>query len=512
MPASGIPWDSPSRWGTAGVLARRALRRVVRPVTVRTDDQLQRVRNELSALRREQSALIDELRRAKAYGAAVDDVIDTLLVRELAPGTRHRAVGTGACSRVICSMATGPYRPLMGRSALSFERYAERWGWDLVLSTEDLAEGRPAPWGKVPLIRSLLDDYEWVLWLDADVVVVDLAADISEVIQADKDLYLVEHQWLGQYTANSGMFLLRSSEWSRAFLDEVWAIDQHVGHPWWENGAFLHLLGYGSEPARLVEPSAWLGRTKLIDQRWNSIELERSDRPAFIHRGFYDVHTRSRQVTGDLACALGSADPLTAGWERPARRITAVPDVCRREELPLLLNALGLIGPGIELGVFKGKFSEHILEHWDGGRLFSIDPWRAAPADRYIDISNVSQDEQDANHAETCRRLARFGSRSEVWRAAGAEAVSSFPPECLDFVYLDARHDERSVREDLAAWWPLVRPTGVIAGHDYLDGVRPEGVFGVRSAVDAFFGELGIPVHVTVDDDPWPTWIAVKPA
>jgi len=512
----------------------------MRPVTIRADAEFARLDDELSQLRSRQEdrhaevaegraqlapssisggpfagplgELRDDLLRATAYASAIDDVVDAVLLREFSPGVRRRRTRASECSRAICSLATGDYRSLLSRSALSFERYAERWEWDLVLSTEDLADGRPPPWGKIPLLRSLLDEHDWVLWLDADVVIVDLHADITDEIQDGKDLYLVEHPWLGQYKANSGVVLLRSCDWSRAFLDQVWALDQYTEHPWWENAAVLDLLGYGLEPARLVEPTPWLARTKFIDRRWNSIELDRSERPAFVHRSFYAVHTRVRQVTGDLACALGSADPLTAGWDRPARRIATLTDVCRREEIPLLLNSLGLTGTGVEVGVRKGHFSEHVLEHWDGHKLISIDPWRAEPPDEYIDISNITQEEHDGNHAETSRRLARFGQRSELWRTTGAEAIPAFARECLDFVYLDTRHDARSVREDLESWWPRVRPGGVIAGHDYLDGVLPEGVFGVRTAVDGFFGELGLQVHVTTDDAPSRSWLAIRRA
>lgn len=333
----------------------------MRPVTIRADAEHARLDDELPQLRSRQldlsaevadtraqltqsksfgehlaqlqGELRDDLDRMTAYGEAIDDVVGAVLLRELSPGVRRRTSSASECSRVICSLATGEYRSLLSRSALSFERYAERWGWDLVLSTEDLADGRPAPWGKVPLLRSLLDEYDWVLWLDADVVIVDLDADINDEVQEGKDLYLVEHPWLGQYTANSGVVLLRSCDWSRAFLDEVWALDQYAEHPRWENAAVLDLLGYGLEPARLVEPTPWLKRTKLIDRRWNSIELDRSVHPAFVHRGFCDVRTRVRQVTGDLACALGSADPLTAGWDRPARRISTVTEVGRPEEV-----------------------------------------------------------------------------------------------------------------------------------------------------------------------------------
>ena len=66
--------------------------------------------------------------------------------------------------------------------------------------------------------------------------------------------------------------------------------------------------------------------------------------------------------------------------------------------------------------------------------------------------------------------------------------------------------------EDLHAWYDKVRPGGIIAGHDFLDGRRPEGEFGVRSAVTRFFGERGLPVHATLLDAPWLTWMVEVPA
>ena len=409
-------------------------------------------------------------------------------------------------------MGTGdPYRASLARSALSFERYARRWDWDLVLSTEDLADGRPAPWGKIPLLRELLDEYDWLLWLDADVVIVDLEADVRQEIREGKDLHLVEHRLDRQYSANSGVMLIRSGDWARSFLDEAWALREYTDHQWWENAAVMKLLGYELDPVRLVQPTRWLARTSFMPLRFNSVEIDRVDLPAFVHRGIHDVATRTRHVTGDLACTLGRAHPMTAGWPWPARPLRTLADVRRREELPVALNAGGLTGTALELGVRKGHFSEHLLKHWTGNRLISVDPWEAAPADDYVDIANVSQDEHDSNYAETLRRLARFGPRSSVWRCDGARASERLHPETLDFVYLDARHDRASVTEDLETWWPIVRPGGVIAGHDYLDGVLPAGVFGVRGAVDEFFAARGLGVHGTVDDPPWPSWIVIKP-
>jgi hypothetical protein len=168
-----------------------------------------------------------------------------------------------------------------------------------------------------------------------------------------------------------------------------------------------------------------------------------------------------------------------------------------REQIPDVLNRRGLVGAGVEVGVKRGAYSEFLLRHWRGHTLISVDPWREAPTDEYLDRANVEQDEQESYYTETRRRLARFGTRSEVWRTTSVEAAGRVADASLDFVYIDARHDRESVLEDLATWFPKLRRGAIFAGHDYADGEFPNGVFGVKSAVDEFFGERGIRVHAT---------------
>jgi hypothetical protein len=196
---------------------------------------------------------------------------------------------------------------------------------------------------------------------------------------------------------------------------------------------------------------------------------------------------------------------LRVTWATPR------PLLAKRDDLPLLLNRRGLLGEGAEIGVRDGTFSERLLDAWRGRRLISVDPWAEAPAEEYVNLDNVAQARHDALHASTLARLARFGERSAVWRTTGAEAARRLAGGSLDFVYLDARHDQASVREDLADWFGRVRPGGIVAGHDYVDGTFPEGEFGVRSAVDAFFGARGLRVRSTFTDGPWHSWYVLLP-
>ena len=182
-----------------------------------------------------------------------------------------------------------------------------------------------------------------------------------------------------------------------------------------------------------------------------------------------------------------------------------------RNELPLVLNARGLFGCGVEIGVQRALYSAQLLASWKGSHLISVDPWSEAPSAEYIDIANVKQAEHDRIYTEACNRLAPFGARSTVRRQTSTEAATRVPHHSLDFVYIDARHDYASVMEDLEAWFDKVRPGGIFAGHDYIDGMFPAGEFGVKSAVDAFFRARNIAVFATSNDGPFVSWMVQIP-
>lgn len=185
--------------------------------------------------------------------------------------------------------------------------------------------------------------------------------------------------------------------------------------------------------------------------------------------------------------------------------------VRQRGDLPYLLNERKLLGCAAEIGVNRGKFSARLLARWKGAHLLSIDPWAAFPQEEYVDLANASQAEQDARYEAVRANLARYGERSSVWRMTSVEAAARVPPHSLDFAYIDARHDYDSVRNDLKLWYARLRPLGILAGHDYLDGELPSGVFGVKRAVDEFSHQHGLRLHVT-NDGPWFSWVIERPA
>ncbi len=68
----------------------------------------------------------------------------------------------------------------------------------------------------------------------------------------------------------------------------------------------------------------------------------------------------------------------------------------------------------------------------------------------------------------------------QVLRCPSLDAAKRFALNSLDFVFIDADHTYDAVASDLAAWVPIVKPGGVIAGHD----ISFPGV--LRAVRDAF--------------------------
>lgn len=160
-----------------------------------------------------------------------------------------------------------------------------------------------------------------------------------------------------------------------------------------------------------------------------------------------------------------------------------------RQVLPHVLNARGLTGSGVEVGVCKGEFSECILNTWKG-HLYLVDPW--------TDMSDYTEQyDHDSNLAETIERLKSF-KNYEIVRKTSLQAADDFADESLDFVYLDANHTYDAVLEDLNAWYPKIKIGGLFAGDDYgpvpeqhVDFGKGRHVFGVKRAVDEFCFRVG---------------------
>ncbi|MEO5679856.1 MAG: hypothetical protein ABIS47_09310 [Acidimicrobiales bacterium] len=176
--------------------------------------------------------------------------------------------------KALATIGSGPMERVLDQALPTFAEFAERHRYDLVTCrTDEHAEGRPPSWGKVRLIRGLLDRYDVVLWLDADAIILDSSLDPADLLgPGDYQALVCLHQ-LGQEFPTCGVWLLRSTAKAKAFLDAIWTKEEFTLDRYWEQAAALDLLGYTIRPANLVEPTEWTEGTLLLGEEWNRMPL-----------------------------------------------------------------------------------------------------------------------------------------------------------------------------------------------------------------------------------------------
>jgi len=179
--------------------------------------------------------------------------------------------------------------------------------------------------------------------------------------------------------------------------------------------------------------------------------------------------------------------------------------ISKRDDIGLLMSELNYTS-AIEVGVNRGQFSRTILSKWSG-TLYMCDPW--THIDGYIDIANVTNKEFEEIYNEAIKNVSEFAERAKIIRDFSHSASELFEDQSLDLVYIDADHSYSGCYSDIKAWFPKVKPGGLICGHDYLDANIPViGEFGVKSAVKIFFKKD--PDFITIDDQPWCSWFVYK--
>lgn len=158
------------------------------------------------------------------------------------------------------------------------------------------------------------------------------------------------------------------------------------------------------------------------------------------------------------------------------------------------LQVIGHFGTGrvgAEIGVFKGDFSQMILNNAHPEKLYLIDPWENQKDPGLAKSWYAADSENDMNDIYTGvqKRFAEqiAAGSVQLLRDYATGAMSLFDDETLDFVYVDGDHRYESVLSDLEMSFAKVRPGGVIAADDYAK--RSWYKDGVVRAVNAFIGK-----------------------
>lgn len=190
---------------------------------------------------------------------------------------------------VVSGYAGDEWKEVANSTWPSVESYARKWGCAFTGYKMPSIKRCPS-WRKLICIADALASAEQVLWVDADVMVVDESESIFSVVpdSADQAACLLRDK-SGNEHYNIGVWVVR-----RSMLPHIVTAamdDDCVGHPWWEQLAINKIIASGAV------------KTHAISEEWNFWEgSPESTHPRFRHAcGIRDHNARLSFLKGGQA-------------------------------------------------------------------------------------------------------------------------------------------------------------------------------------------------------------------
>jgi galactosyl transferase GMA12/MNN10 family len=157
--------------------------------------------------------------------------------------------------------------------------YAMKHGYTFYDGSADIDVSRPPAWSKIKAVQHLLrqtvtkqgseevtNKCDWVMWSDADTVIMNSDVRMEDFLPLDSNVdLLVGSDNGGGY--NSGVWVVRNSEWGRNFMQSWWDMTDFVRPPGFslsgDNNAMKALLArYEQQPAA-GSPAGSNGRSEF---------------------------------------------------------------------------------------------------------------------------------------------------------------------------------------------------------------------------------------------------------
>ena len=297
----------------------------------------------------------------------------------------------------VCTFYTPEIEDFASHTTLNIRHYCQIHGYDYIeekIITKDYIDSKHPYiiWYKELLLKKVLDTkipnldvykYDWIFWIDCDAAITNTDIKLEDIINtygnstsdikgsdnkegndnSDIDIIVIKEE-SGCCVISCGVMLIRNTEWSRNFL-KTWYDKGELPNAQWRDQDTFHYFYYNYEEVRK--------KVKVLGQK--------------VMNSFPDIFT-----DGDFILHY-------AGRNRnPLKKLAYYNEqnyVSKRDDIPSLLNNLGLNGEGIEIGVQRGIYSEIILNNSNLKKLYLCDPWKQQNIKTYSDIANVSNEDQD---------------------------------------------------------------------------------------------------------------------
>ena len=120
----------------------------------------------------------------------------------------------------MCYLAIGEvYKLYTKESRKNKILYCEKHGYDFIDDESIHDKTRPIPWSKIPLLLKYLDNYDYLAWCDADMLIHNDSIKIEHFIEKYKDYDMFcGTDWI---MPNTGFWIVKNTDFSKEYLKSM---------------------------------------------------------------------------------------------------------------------------------------------------------------------------------------------------------------------------------------------------------------------------------------------------
>ncbi len=146
----------------------------------------------------------------------------------------------------VCTLSIGDiYKERTKNSRLNKINYCNKHNYRLIEDESIYDTSKPIPWSKIKLILKYLPEYDYIIWIDADMLIMNSNTTLESLIEKYKDYNIIcGSDWR---MPNTGFLIVKNTQFSYDFWNAVW---DNIYDPYedpderylnWEQGSFINL-------------------------------------------------------------------------------------------------------------------------------------------------------------------------------------------------------------------------------------------------------------------------------
>jgi hypothetical protein len=145
----------------------------------------------------------------------------------------------------VCTLRIGDvYKRRTQYTHINKLNYCDKHSYTFIDDESVYDDSKPIPWSKLKLLEEYLQQFDYLVWIDADILIMNQDIKLESFIEKYPTNIICGSDWR---MTNTGVLFVKNTEWSMKFLEAIWLNvydpedDPKERYMNWEQGSFINL-------------------------------------------------------------------------------------------------------------------------------------------------------------------------------------------------------------------------------------------------------------------------------